>query len=253
MAIVKDASTYTDGDGVCPECSAWRKPVNTNMREFGSGDNRQDANMGYPGPMMEGVAGYDSLFRILWRGWWLILVCTVLTLAAAGLYLYIATPQYQSTSRILVEKPGQQSRSDVPQPVGSTSNNYLQTQASMITSREIVTAALRDPNVLTLSTLRNTDSAVGEVIRTLSVSVGRGSDIISVAAKSAYPDDAAQIVNAVVRAYERWHETNKQLSTADLLGNLNAQLEKRYGELRETARADDVRAKEPESGRERRT
>ena len=149
-----------------------------------------------------------------------------------GPYLYIATPQYQSTSRILVDKPGLQARSDVPQPVGSTSNNYLQTQASMITSREIVTAALRDPNVLTLPTLRNMDSAVGEVIRTLSASVGKNSDIISVTAKSAYPDDAAQIVNAVVRAYERWHETNKQLSTADLLGNLNAQLEKRYEELR---------------------
>ncbi len=232
MAIVKDASTYTDGDGVCPECSAWRKPVNTSMREFNSGDNRQDASMGYPGPMTEGVAGYDSLFRIFWRGRWLILVCTVLALGGAGLYLYMATPQYQSTSRILVDKPGPQTRSDVPQPVGSTSNNYLQTQASMITSREIVAAALRDPNVLTLPTLRGIGSPVGEVIRSLAVSVGKNSDIVSVTAKSVYPDDAAQIVNAVVRAYQRWHETNKQLSTADLLGSLNAQLEKRYQELR---------------------
>ena len=84
MAIVKDASTYTDGDGVCPECSAWRKPVNTSMREFGSGDNRQDAGMGYPGPMTGGRHRVrqpvpDPLARR-----WLILLCTVVALAAAG-------------------------------------------------------------------------------------------------------------------------------------------------------------------------
>lgn len=207
-------------------------PGNISMHEFGNGDNDQNAGMAYSGPMTGGVGGYDSLLHILWRGWWLILLCSIISLGAAFLYLRTVTAEYESTSRILVEKPGLQVRTDMPQPVGSTSNNYLQTQASMITSREIVAAALRDPNVLTLPVLKNMESPVEAVIRTLSASVAKNSDIVSVTATSANPDDAAQIVNAVVRAYERWHETNKQLTTADVLGNLNTQLEKRYQELR---------------------
>jgi len=206
--------------------------VNTGMHELDMGDNGQSAGIPYPGPMAYGGVGGDGLFQIIWRGRWLILLSTIAALAAVWFYLQKATPLYESTSRILVDKPGLQMRLDVPQPAGSTLDNYLQTQASMITSREIIAAALRDPNVLTLPTLRNIDFPVEEVIRTLSASVGKNTDIVSVTAQSAYPEDAAQIVNAVVRAYIRWHEANRQLSTADLLKDLNSQLEKRYQELR---------------------
>ena len=174
--------------------------MNTGMHEFEMRDNFQNTSMAYPGPMTDGAVGHDSLFRIMWRGWWLILLSIVAGLAGAYLYLRIATPLYESTSLVLVDKPGSLPRSDVPQPVGSTLSNYLQTQASMIRSREIIAAALSDPNVLTLPTLRSIDYPVEEVLRTLSASVGKNTDIISVAAQSAYPEDAAQIVNAVVRA-----------------------------------------------------
>jgi capsular exopolysaccharide synthesis family protein len=202
------------------------------MHESDIKDNSQNAIMTYSGPMTDGAVGHDSLFRIMWRGRWLILLSIVAGLAGSYLYLQIATPLYVSTSLILVDKPGSLPRSEVPQPVGSTSDKYLQTQAGMITSREIIAAAISDPNVLTLPTLRNIEYPVEEVIHTLSASVGKNTDILSVAAKSAYPEDAAQIVNAVVRAYVRWHEANRQLGTADLLRDLNSQLGKRYEDLR---------------------
>ncbi|MCJ7608515.1 polysaccharide biosynthesis tyrosine autokinase, partial [Candidatus Bathyarchaeota archaeon] len=206
--------------------------MNTGMHESDMRNNGQNAIMTYSGPMIDGAVGHDSLFRIVWRGRWLILLSIVAGLAGAYLYLRIATPLYSSRSLILVDKPGSLTRSDVPQPVGSTSINYLQTQARMITSREIIAAALSDPNVLTLPTLRNIDYPVEEVLRTLSASVGKNTDIVSVAAESADPGDAAKIVNAVVQSYVRWHEANRQLSTADLLRDLNSQLQKRYQELR---------------------
>ena len=206
--------------------------MNDIIHESDMKDNGQNAIMAYPGPMIDAAVGHDSLFRIMWRGWWLILLTIIAGLAGAYLYLRMTKPLYESTSRILVDKPVQLLRSDVPQPVGSTSGNYLQTQASMITSRQIIGAALSDPNVLTLPTLRDIKYPAEEVLRTLSVSVGKNTDIISISAKSAYPQDAAQIVNAVVRAYVRWHEANRQLSTADMLKDFNSQLEKHYQELR---------------------
>lgn len=206
--------------------------MNTGLHEFGAPDNGQNADAAYYGPMTDGYIRRDSLFQIIWRGRWLMVLSVLIALAAAYGVFRTRTPLYVSTSRILVEKPGSRPRYDLPQPAGSTSNNYLQTQASMITGREIIAATLRDPNVLTLPTFRGIDFPVEEVIRTLSATVGKNVDIIGVRAESAYPEDAAQIVNAVVQAYIRWHEANRQVGTADLLRELNTQLERRYGELR---------------------
>ncbi len=200
------------------------------VHDFEAGDNGQNAGMGYPGPMPYSNVGSNGLFQILWRGRWLILLS--LTLAVAGAYLYLrqATPLYESVAQILVDKPNAQPRSDVPQPVGSTLTNYLATQASIITSPEIVAVALRDPNVLALPTFSD-PSYVQGLIGTLSAEASKKADIIQIRASSAHPEDAAHMVNALVRAYVRWHEANRQLSTADLLKDLNRQLEQRMTEL----------------------
>ena len=202
-------------------------------------DGMQEPNTnqtGQPGiapyvPGMPGMGtGSDSLFQILWRGRWLILFSILLAAGGAYVYLREAVPMYQSTSQLLVDKPNPQTRSDVPQPVGSTLTNYLATQAGMITSPEIIVAALRDPNVLALPTFSD-PNYVKDLIGSLSAEVAKKADIIQITASSAYPEDAARIVNAVVRAYIRWHETNRQLTTADLLKDLNGQLDNRYREL----------------------
>jgi capsular exopolysaccharide synthesis family protein len=200
------------------------------MHEFDPGDNGQHAGMVPSRPMTQGGAGSDTLLEILWRGRWLILLSVVLAAAGAYVYLQVTTPMYDSTSRILVEKPAPQPRSDAPQPVGSTLQNYLATQASLITSPRTIAAALRDPNVLALPTFAD-PSYVAGLVRTLSAEVGKKADVIQVRASSAHPEDAAQFVNAVVRAYTRWHEANRQLTTADLLKDLNSQLDNRYREL----------------------
>jgi uncharacterized protein involved in exopolysaccharide biosynthesis len=130
----------------------------------------------------------------------------------------------------LVDKPTPQTGSDAPQPAGSTLTNYLATQASMITSSEIVGAALRDPNMVTLPAF-SAPNYVKDLVRTLSAEVAKKVDIIEITASAPYPEDAAKFVNAVVRAYTRWHEANRQVTTADLLKDLNRQLEKHYGDL----------------------
>jgi succinoglycan biosynthesis transport protein ExoP len=212
--------------------------LNTNMHEPNENRDRQtgmapymmgiptlppgyDGMMGIPGMTAE----YGGLSHMVRRGWWLILLSTALAAGAAYFYLRTVPPTYTSVSRILVDKPNARFDQFPPVPgIGST--NYLQTQAAMITSREIVTAALNDPNTVVLPGDR-----LREVARTLSATIGRNTDIITVAASSAYPKDAATAVNAVVRAYIRWHEVNKQLSTAEWLKYLNTQLDARYKEL----------------------
>jgi capsular exopolysaccharide synthesis family protein len=198
-------------------------------------DNGLTGMVPYAPPMPIMTGGSDSLFQIAWRGKWFILLSTILGVAGAYVYLQRLTPMYTSTSRILVEKHGGQPNLGVPQPVGSTSSNYLQTQANMITSPEIIAAAMRDPNVLTLPS-RQDPGYAQDVMRTLSATVSKNADIINISASSAHPEDAARVVNAVVRAYIGWHRANRQLNTADLLRDLNSQLEKRCEELKQKYR-----------------
>lgn len=198
------------------------------LHESEAGDNALDAGTGYREPIFYG--GGESLFQMIWRGKWLLVLSVVASLCGAFVYLRQATPTYQSTSQILVDKPNLQPRSDVPVPVGSTLGNVLGTQASMITSPEIISAALGDPNLLALPTFAD-PNYVKDLLGSLEATPAKNTDIIRVTASSPYPDDAAQIVNATVRAYIRWHEANRQLSTADLLKDLNSQLEKRSNDL----------------------
>ncbi len=214
--------------------------------ESGTEGNGGNGSLPQAGFAAAGAAGHDSFFQILWGGRWMVVLSVVAAAAAAYLYLQWTTPLYVSTARLLIERPRQHSSWEVPPPPGSTSVGYVHTQAALISSREIITAAMRDPNVLTLPTLRSKAYPIEEVIRTLAVSVAKNTDIVSITAQSAYPDDAAQIVNAVVRAYIQWHKDNRKSTTADLLKDLNEQCDKRFDELR-AARNDATGIRKEES------
>jgi capsular exopolysaccharide synthesis family protein len=100
-------------------------------------------------------------------------------------------------------------------------SNYLPQQTSIILSREVLNPALSDPNVLALPAMNATERQQG-LLETLSAKVGKD-DIITVSASSGDPNEPAVLVNAVVRAYIRWHATNRRVGTADLLTSLNEQ------------------------------
>lgn len=184
-------------------------------------------------PGVRATADQDNLFQIMWRGKWIILCTSLLGLACTHFYLknQVKMPLYRSRAAILIDKPQSISNADVPQPVGGTASNYLQTHASMITSRTIITAALRDPNVSTLPSLADANNPAGYIQKVLSADLVKKTDILNISAATPYPIDSAVIVNSVIKAYIQWHDTNKRATTADLLRDLNQQLDRRQKEL----------------------
>jgi succinoglycan biosynthesis transport protein ExoP len=192
---------------------------------YGQNDNPniQPNMIPYGGPMVPQGIGGDSLFQIAWRGKWFILVSTLIGLGAAFGYFQTAEKQYMAMSRVLVEKRGVLTDPGVVKDVGASSANFLPTQAILMTSPKVVEVALRDPNVLALP-VRTEENHIGRLLGTLSATVGKNSDVIHVSASSPYPEDAPVIVNAVVEAYVRWHESNRRLSAEELLKSLNKQL-----------------------------
>lgn len=154
-----------------------------------------------------------NLLRIVWRGRLLILLSTVIGVGTSYLYLRTLKPIYTSTARLLVEPP--YVPASEPHPRGNGFADLLRRQAALLTSPQIVRQALADPNVLILASHVDCNRRLLDVIRSLSATVGRRDDIISISASSEDPNEAAVIVNAVVRAYIRWHEARRQDGTAD--------------------------------------
>jgi len=184
----------------------------------------------YPALMPGMSPGGDSLFRILLKGWWLILISTALAAGGAYFYLQRVTPTYTSASSLLIEKIGPKQPLNVPD-VGSTSQNLLPTQALLITSSRILVEAAQDPNLLTLPSFAKAENPLAYLSKALSAKAAKNADIITVSAESEFSNDAAQMVNATVKAYIAWHEHNRALSAADQYKDLNAQFETRRKEL----------------------
>jgi len=152
----------------------------------------------------------------MWRGRWLILLATVVAVAATIVYLAKATQIYTSTSRIYVEQTGPKILEEA-EGIMTQSKNYLYTQAELLKSTPIIAAVLEVPGVRQMKTFTSADNHIAYLKKTLDASVGKKDDIISVSFDSPYPAEAAQMVNAVVDSYITYHATRKRSTAGDVL------------------------------------
>lgn len=154
------------------------------------------------------------LKRLCKQPWFLMILTTLIALVAALIYLQQATPIYVSTALILIE-PG-------PVPLGM-GQNFLPAQTTVITSRPVLERALDDPNMLTLAESAD-PTDMDDLVATLTATVREHTDIIEISASSPHPEDAATFVNAVVKTYIKWHETQKTLAAVKALNDLQVEL-----------------------------
>ncbi len=158
----------------------------------------------------------DSLFRIAWRGRWLILACIALAVTAAFVYIQKATPIYESSSQVYVEQSGPKII-DETRGFMTQSKNYLYTQAVLLTSTPVINIALESPGIRGMKTFTDIDNAVAYLKKKVDVSVGKKDDLITASFRSPYPAEAAQLVNALVDAYITYHSTTKKKTSAEVL------------------------------------
>jgi len=191
-----------------------------------------------PGDQPEGPAGIESieglsesLFEILWRRRWTVLLTTILALGGGFLYLQRATPLYTSTSRIYVEQTGPQVFERDNSGMITRWDNYLYTQAERLKSGEILSAALKAPGMADLRTLAKVSNPIAAVRKKLAVAVGKKDEIINVSFVSAYPDEAAHIVNTVVDSYITAHGQRKRSTLSEVVRILKEEKAKRNEEL----------------------
>ena len=185
-------------------------------------------------PLVETVEGFsESLFEILWRRRWTVVLATVVAMVAGLVYLQRATPQYRSTSRLYVEQAGPQVWEKDASGVVTRWSNYLYTQAELIKQTGTLSAALALPGMNNLQTFATVNNPVTYLRRKLDVVVGKKDEIIDVSFTSPYPDEAAHLVNSVVDAYITQHNERRRNTSAELVKILREEKTRRDEELRD--------------------
>jgi capsular exopolysaccharide synthesis family protein len=181
-------------------------------------------------PVQDDGLPQEGLLQIFLGHRWLILSVTVLFLTAAFLYLLKATQIYTSMSRLYVEQSGPKIINEY-EGVMTRSGNYLYTQGELMKSTPIIAGAVDDGQMGRFQTFSDVDNITAYVKRNLGVSVGRKDDIITVSFDSPYPAEAAQIVNAVVDSYVKYHSSRKRNTASEVLQILQKEKLKRDKEL----------------------
>jgi capsular exopolysaccharide synthesis family protein len=181
-----------------------------------------------------------NLLSIAWKSRWLILLCTTVGVATAWSVLQRATPLYTSVSRIYVER-NLPRLLDFEGPVAQT-GNYLNTQAQLMKSTTVLSAALEQPDIRDLTIIREADNPVGLLRNVVSASVGLNDDIINISAELPDPKEAALIVNTVVDAYITNYAEDRRTDLVAVLNILRNEKIRRDEEYEKASkRLDDFR------------
>jgi capsular exopolysaccharide synthesis family protein len=158
--------------------------------------------------------------KVVWRAfrrhWWQILALWVVASAGlASLAYYKIKPTYDAVAWLKVEPT---SRTLLAQTYADQNfQATLETNVQLITSPDVLGAAVVEPKVAGLPRVRNSLDPEKELSKELKVNVLRGTHVIQVAMSSESPTEAATIVNTVVKAFLKassgWtdHETRVQI------------------------------------------
>jgi len=179
----------------------------------------------------------ESLIQIMWRGRWTMLLTMILVPVAVFIYVRKATPIYTSTSKIYVEQSGPKIVTEMEEGIMTQSNNYLYTQAELLKSTPILSAALDVRGVRQMMTLAGVDDPMAYLKQAVDARVGKKDDIISVSFDSPHPAEAAFLLNAVVDSYVAYHAARKRNTSAEVLRILQSEKGKHSNALIEKLRA----------------
>ena len=123
----------------------------------------------------------------------------------SALYIWTRTPLYTATSRLLIESGGVNltAMKDAYDPMRAsmTQRDIIQTQVQLIKSTPVMEAVLQQGFLAQSQDFRESKDPVRALAELIKVTPARSGYVLDVSAEREKPQEAAQIVNAVVSAY----------------------------------------------------
>ena len=191
-----------------------------------------------------------QLLRGLARNWWrILLIWVVLSSPLVYLIYRLVEPTYQAYSLLRIEsnQPELFGPSLLKGDVGGATPSYLQTQLTSITTDPVLDRAISESAISKLSMIKDSTDPKADLRKKLDIQIIPGTHWIRVALESTDPQEAAQIINAVVDAFSEITKTygtsaNKVLKTEleTYKNKLETDIEKAKTELRNLAKNGNV-------------
>jgi len=203
------------------------------------------AEYGSPEPPQSSMNFHDILF-ILFRHKWKIFGCaTAGILAAAGVYFFLPA-QYESQAKLFVRYVMDRSAIDgldsQTKTLGSPSESAINSEVEILTSSDLtmqVASTVGADRIVrgAKDNATNADAAMA-ILRSLDVTVVKGSNIISVSYKNEDPRLAIEVLQELVKRYFDKHlEVHRSLGAFDFVtreaDQLRAQLNQTEEELKQ--------------------
>ncbi|MFC2145448.1 polysaccharide biosynthesis tyrosine autokinase [Actinomycetota bacterium] len=153
-------------------------------------------------------------WSILWRGKWIIILCTLLAVAVGFTLIFTLPPVYEATSKVLIVEKNISSEvfdQYTPEYSGSREVNF-QTQMEIIDSRQF-----REEVIKKLS-LKIKPDVLEDKININRVS---GTNVVSISVQDNDPRLAADIANLLSDIYIEWASENYQQDIKELLEEID--------------------------------
>lgn len=130
-----------------------------------------------------------SLLKLLWRRKFLIiLVSLVAAIAALGYSMFVARPEYTSTTRIYVVSRNQADNPGLTNQDLQAGSYLVKDYREIILSQDVLTQVVSDLSL---------DMSSQELSRKINVSVPTDTRIVSISVKDNQPEEASRIANAL--------------------------------------------------------
>lgn len=180
---------------------------------------QESSNFGFVDPQSTGedipsAPGPEGLLLVLWRQRWLIAGTMLLCVLAAGVFLVFATPIFTSTAKMSVTLSQSHLSGQSQAITDSTAGNYLYTERELILSPAVLSLAAQMPEVKPY--LSNQPLPIQFLQKDIDVVVGKRDTIVEVSFSSPNKYAAADIANAIVKAYMLYQTKPKRADVAEL-------------------------------------
>ncbi len=173
----------------------------------------------------------STIFPILWRRLWVIVLVLVLSVLAGWIYLRQQVPAYRSTARVYVDRVGPQIIRPGEADMFSRDSSFRITQAELIRSLPVLSKVMDNPEIKNTQTLK-TEEGSGMMVLRMGLEVTVGTDqLIYVNFNSPYPQESAKIVNAVVDGYVEFINEQKRNTATEVLRILQREKQNQDVEL----------------------
>jgi capsular exopolysaccharide synthesis family protein len=218
---------YTPGDSnLNPQSGPKSGLANGN---FGRGGGNGGANGGAGGsggmvaPGHLGSSGRsehepEGLMHILGRQWHVVVLCTIASIMLSVLYLMLAKPVYTSVSTLRVKPLDPQSIASTATDAALADSDFLDTECVVIKSNAVLALAM--DKIKDTRTLKGMSHPLDYVKGRIDADLAKKGQAIEVSFESHYPEDANQIVDAVVDAYKEYEAQSWKSRANDVLDTL---------------------------------